>query len=595
MSSQDGSGSVGWSFVPNALRQRFVWKFLTTVAIVVVVTAGIGVVSLNTATATLTGQVDDRTTTTAELQADALDRWLDGHRETATQIGLRSDVQAGNATSVQAYFDAHRFDPDVISVSYVADDGRVLASTNTSRVNTSVTGTPVGGALAAGVPVGPAQVVEDSYTRRGSTVAGIVGNSVGSEGVILIEAALGDPVAGFDPKDRAGYTTLHDSDGMFFATVESPSSVPESVRRATNTGSANLESSAGEVVGHAPIAGTDWVIVRHLPASAAFAVREEIRTGILAVMGAPLLLLGGLVLVSGWRTGNALERLSAKAERIEGGDLDVELEQTRADEIGHLTAAFDSMRHSLKEEIHEARAARKEAEVSRAEAMELTEYLEATADEYSAVLAECAAGDLTVRMDANGEHDAMDRIAMDFNETVEELEKTTGQLKTFAEDVADSAEHVEQSTSTLRQASEQVAEAAQQVSLDAYEQQEQLADISAEMDAVATTLERYADEHEHLDLAEPLDRIRAVATTLSDVAEISEETTRAAETVAGAAEEQTAELNEVSQRADTLKQYARPLGDVLSRFKTDSEREFFFPSGPGNVGEETASESGPQN
>ncbi|MBO4247958.1 methyl-accepting chemotaxis protein [Halomicrobium sp. IBSBa] len=593
MDSQGDSGSDGWSVLPSAIRRRFVWKFLTTVAVVIVVTAGIGIVSLNTATATLTGQVDERTTTTAELQADALDRWLDGHRDTANQIGLRPDVQAGNASSVQSYFDAHRFGPDVVSVNYVADDGTVLASTNASRVDTTVTGTAVGEAITAGVPVGPAQVVDDTYARRGTTVAGIVGNSVGSEGVILVEASLGEPVAGFDPKDRSGYTTLHDSEGMLFATVESPANVPERVRRASDTGSVNLESSASEVVGHAPVAGTDWVIVRHLPASAAFAVREEIRTGILAVMGAPLVLLGGLVLVSGRRTGNALERLERKAGRIEDGDLDVTLEQTRADEIGRLTAAFDSMRQSLREEIEEARSARKAAEVSRAEAMELTGYLEATADDYSDVLAECAAGDLTVRMEPDGEHDAMDRIARDFNDTVAELEKTTGQLKTFAEDVADSADHVETSTATLRQASEQVAEAAQQVSLDAYEQQEQLAEISEEVDAVARTLERHADQHEALDLDEPLARIRAVATTLSDVAEISEETTQAAETVAGAAEEQTAELNEVSQQASTLKQYAGPLGDVLSRFRTESEREFFFPSGPGNVGEETANDSGP--
>ncbi|MFC6973560.1 hypothetical protein ACFQL1_01000 [Halomicroarcula sp. GCM10025709] len=52
------------------------------------------------------------------------------------------------------------------------------------------------------------------------------------------------------------------------------------------------------------------------------------------------------------------------------------------------------------------------------------------------------------------------------------------------------------------------------------------------------------------------------------------------ETVAGAAEEQAAELNEVSSRAEQLKRYAQPLGDILGRFETEAEHEFVFSGGP---------------
>jgi hypothetical protein len=52
------------------------------------------------------------------------------------------------------------------------------------------------------------------------------------------------------------------------------------------------------------------------------------------------------------------------------------------------------------------------------------------------------------------------------------------------------------------------------------------------------------------------------------------------ETVAGAAEEQAAELNEVSSRAEKPKRYAQPLGDILNRFETEAEHEFVFSGGP---------------
>jgi hypothetical protein len=53
-----------------------------------------------------------------------------------------------------------------------------------------------------------------------------------------------------------------------------------------------------------------------------------------------------------------------------------------------------------------------------------------------------------------------------------------------------------------------------------------------------------------------------------------------AENVAGAAEEQAAELNEVSERANDLQRYAAPLRDILGRFETEAEHEFVFSVGP---------------
>jgi methyl-accepting chemotaxis protein len=244
------------------------------------------------------------------------------------------------------------------------------------------------------------------------------------------------------------------------------------------------------------------------------------------------------------------------------------------------------------EEAQEARQdaehARKEAETSRAEAIELNNYLQQKADEYAEIMQQCGVGDLTQRMEPDGENDAMDRIASEFNEMIEELEKTTGQLKSFADQVDTAGQVVQSSSESVREASEQVADSIQRISDDAYDQKERLQGISETMDKLVDDLERVDNENPEIDLSESLDRIDSIVEQVNDVVELSEETLAESENVAGAAEEQAAELNEVSQRAEDLTRYAEPLREVLDRFETEAEHEFYFPTGPGSEESDTS-------
>nr|2RM8_A Chain A, Sensory rhodopsin II transducer [Natronomonas pharaonis] len=59
------------------------------------------------------------------------------------------------------------------------------------------------------------------------------------------------------------------------------------------------------------------------------------------------------------------------------GDLDVELETRREDEIGDLYAAFDEMRQSVRTSLEDAKNAREDAEQAQKRAEEInTELLE---------------------------------------------------------------------------------------------------------------------------------------------------------------------------------------------------------------------------
>jgi methyl-accepting chemotaxis protein len=209
----------------------------------------------------------------------------------------------------------------------------------------------------------------------------------------------------------------------------------------------------------------------------------------------------------------------------------------------------------------------------------MADYLQEKAEEFSVAMEQTAAGDMTTRMETDGENESMDRIAEEFNEMIEELEKTTGQLKSFSEEVAESGDVVLSSAESVREASEQVAESVQKISDEAYEQKDRLQAVSEDLDELVVSLEAFEDEHD-VDFSDTLEQFRSVATELQTAADISEEMMAESETVAGAAEEQAAELNEVSSRAEKLKRYARPLGDILERFETEAEHEFVFSGGP---------------
>jgi methyl-accepting chemotaxis protein len=67
---------------------------------------------------------------------------------------------------------------------------------------------------------------------------------------------------------------------------------------------------------------------------------------------------------------------------------------------------------------------------------------------------------------------------------------------------------------------------------------------------------------------------------LDEVTSTSDDIRNAAESASERTKQQAEELDEVSERADRLKRYAKPLGGILDRFETAAEHEFVFSGGP---------------
>jgi len=388
--------------------------------------------------------------------------------------------------------------------------------------------------------------------------------------------------------------TLYGTDGDREATVsvlnESGTVVLSSDRDALLTEAA-VEGSDGDsgavtetdddrAVGYAAVDTRGWIATNQLPTSEAYGLRETVSKQILLLLAVLVVSLGAIGLTIGRNTVRSVTDLADCATALREGDLETEIGSDREDEFGDVYDAFDEMRTSLKEQIDEAESARREAEVSRAEALELTEHLQEKATEYSRVMQRCAGGDLTQRMDGDEENEAMDRIASEFNEMIEELEKTVGQLETYVDEVEEGGAAVEESAAAVREASEQVADSIERISVDADEQTRRIEAVSATLSSLATRLAELAGQYDDEQLDKTLDDLRAATGEVESMVALTEQSQSEVSTVSAAAEEQAAELTEVSERANELQRYARPLRDILGRFETEAEHEFVFSTGP---------------
>lgn len=586
MSSQDDNadGSFLQSVVPESIRERFARKFLSAVVLIMLVTAVIGGILFLGVTDTLGEQVDEQTESTAQLQADQMENWLDGV-ERQTQLRAEAPVyNTGTNEEIRLVLASESVGEDVVAIHYVdVQNGTVEGSTVPTVRGTDLTEADVPWASddfqqVSGQAAAESNVylADQPYASPadGTEVIAFVTAPPRNEGhLLVVEAAIGGRISNFQQTSADAYTSIHGADGLVYDGGSSSKAVPEALGNGTNVTTAN-----GEVLGKAEVEGTDWTLVSHTPTESAFAVRNLVGVLTAVLFVVPLLLLGAVAVVFGRRTGRALQQLTGRAEAMEAGDLDVDLERQRADEIGRLTEAFDNMRSELKDQITEAERARKKAEVARAEAIEMSEHLQERAEDYSGTMQHCAAGDLTQRMTRDEANEAMDHIAREFNEMIEELEKTVGQLKSYVDEVETAGGEVEESANTVRLASEQVAESVQKIAIDADDQRERLQDLSADIDGLAESLEGAVDTNPAL--ASHLEEARSLVTEMNEIAQVSEEMQAEADTISAAAEEQAAELTTVSERANDLQRYAKPLRDILGRFETEAEHEFVFSVGP---------------
>ncbi|ADB62172.1 methyl-accepting chemotaxis sensory transducer [Haloterrigena turkmenica DSM 5511] len=525
--------------VPTAIRRRYAVKFGIALLIL-----GLSVGLLGAgATGAITNQVEDRVqedhASSAEQEAQSLQMWNEQNEHTIGTIA-RSDVVASDDPAAIQYrfldWQEH-LDADTFDISYVdLNNDTVTASTNEAyrdRATTEIDTVPDEAYSTAteNVPwVSDAYLAEGEFGQNTTVITYVQLSAENEDRAIIYTANLeayanqlqnddgvttmvldGDNEVMID--NTADYSESHGTFGMAYggdtSLLESARTEGATTRQVAGSSLA-FENDAydfgndGEyVTSAARIFGTDWVIVTHEPTDQALGFVTTIGRwgGIATIVG--VLMIGVVGVVLGRNTAVSIDRLTDKASKMEEGDLDVDLETKRIDNIGRLYEGFDSMRVALGEQIEEAEAAREDAERERERIAEINGQLERTADEYSDVMEAAAAGDLTARMDAETDNEAMAEIAADFNDMLEEIEETVADLNRFATDVATASEQVTASSEEVRSASEQVTESIQEISDGAEQQNQSLQSVTQEMSGLSTTTEEIAaSSNEVADIAE---------------------------------------------------------------------------------------------
>ncbi|MDS0282170.1 HAMP domain-containing protein [Haloarcula onubensis] len=600
------------SILPGFLARSFLAKFLVALLLISVVIVGVSANTYNQTSNQLTEETRTEYIGVANQSAAQIADWRESRSDTTRRLSQFEVVRSGTQQERQAFLQSEKeqLPEDVHNVHLVnLSNANITASTDESEVGQNLNTREAPWQTQTelvynsdGVFISSA---EEALTRSLVSFVTPVETTDGENRYLVVQADM-DALAGSLPAPSEDvYSQVVDSQGRIVAGTQETQALdrndgslsvytenPDQLGvlqsglngqtefvQGSDINGTTAPSHGSFAVAFAPVAGEDWVVATHVPLSTAYALRSTITTNLLVLSGAAFFGIAVIGIVFGRGATSALNRLTEKAERLEAGNLDIDLEVTRRDEFGQLTASFANMRDALRDRIQEAESARKEAEVSRQEALAMTDYLQEKAEDYSEVMQRCANGDLTQRMEIDNENDAMDRIAEEFNDMLGELEKTTGQLKTFSEEVAESSEIVLTNTENVRQSGERVTDSIEAINADATDQEARLEELAADLDGVIDRLHSLKG-NPHVDINEELAQFQSVADVLEQATGRSQSIRTEAESAAETSKQQADELDEVSERADRLKRYAKPLGGILDRFETAAEHEFVFSGGP---------------
>ncbi|ERJ07315.1 Htr16 transducer protein [Halorhabdus tiamatea SARL4B] len=553
MSKSPGIGSRIEQLLPDQIRKRYVRKFLLVVVIVTTLVLVVGVLAQSSVGAQLTDMRTQQLETSATQTADSMQQWDQRQRDIAEMIANHYTTSQFNANGIKDTMQSEVLSRDLLAAIHYVDieNGEIIRSTMEG-----LQGEPLSvrnlswerdGINPAGVDEGRGR--RTFYTVGGETrVAYISRTPEATTGMVLVYDVL-DRANALTASIENGSTTVVDEDGTILfdtdrnATLTQYSEGNETVEmiREADNGSVGVADRGDELVGYAPVNGSDWIVLEHAPKSAAFALRDSVTTQLIIVIGATLAGLLALTLFVRQDVIPSIRSVSDGANEIAAGNLDVDIKDDgRIDEIGEVRGAFretqsylgvvaeqaealarqdfedpvldedvpgdlgeslETMRTDLQESIEEIEAARKQAQVSEQEANELAESLQAKADDFSTVMAEAAEGDLTQRLDETAENEAMADIAVAANEMLEELEDALAGVRTFAADVDDSAEEIATNAREVKRVSEDVSASVQEIANGSDRQNEnvqaaseELTDLSAAIEEVASSADEVAQK-----------------------------------------------------------------------------------------------------
>jgi methyl-accepting chemotaxis protein len=511
------------------LRRSYAAKLMVALLAVVALTVTFGATIHIQTTNEIAADTEAELTEDASMQATALDTWVrnveGGARMTSAHPTLQSGDEAAIRDHLQRVADAETLPVGVVAVHYYdRPSTTIVASSNPAMegVNPGEQGAP----FATSPPTfdGSDDVyISDPFEVPvvDFPVLAVMSPVQGTDGAVIYMVNLEARMQQFAASSGASAARVIDGGGQYIAHPDTDRILTDhegSAASMSRMQSSPMYMEGGDVVmGSAPLATNDWVVMVHTPKSEAFALADSVTSKLTGLILLSVVSLGLIGVTVGSNTVISLRRLTARADEMADGNLDTSLDWNRRDEIGQLYGALASLRDSLSSSLAEAEAARNEAESARADAESTTRTLERTAGDYEDVMSEVADGDLTRRVDADRDSEAMAAIGHAFNGMVDQLEATLGDVAAFADHVANEAEEVRTSSREVRSASEDAADAVNEISDGAHRQTERLHDVADEVGTLSAGAEETAAT------------VQQVATTAEEAAEAGADGRDAAE------------------------------------------------------------------
>ncbi|MFB6140954.1 MAG: methyl-accepting chemotaxis protein [Halosimplex sp.] len=582
-------------YLPDRVRRSYVRQFATAVAVILLVLVFVlgGVYAAESHSRR--ASVDSALRSTTEQQAQKVAAWHNQYissTKLVSQSGkLRPDETRTMGSTLRSI--ENSLPEAVVGVHYVYWKNQTVISSSQSLRGDQTERFPwLSRAEFEGVGVTTVQTTAAYRYDNETRMAFISPTQYGVGYAAAIEVSVSDsfdlegPVAGSDTRllyrnatylhgtspDRVG--TAYDGPGarnLYNRTQYNPQlwslSVPSTYENAT------VVRQNGDVVSYAGVPGARMAVVNAAD-TGIYGVPTQTKLYLVLVFVFVGLSLGTVGFVVERPVARSVSRLAERTEALENGDLDVELESHRKDEIGTLYGRFASMRDSLAERIEqvetareEARAeadeARREAERERAAAEEFTEHLEETADAYGGTIRACADGDLTRRLEPDEESEAMAAVARAFNDMMGDLEEMVARVRSFSDDVARSTSEASAATQDVRATSRDVSDAVSDIAADASEQDDYLGEVTEEMNDLSATVEEVAATTDTV-----ADLAAETETLASDGSDAATEAMSEMETIESRTEETAAEIGALDEEVERVAEIVELIGDIASQTNT---------------------------
>ena len=213
-----------------------------------------------------------------------------------------------------------------------------------------------------------------------------------------------------------------------------------------------------------------------------------------------------------------------------------------------------------KSEIQDVEEAKAEVEQRREEVEWLNQHLETKADTYSAAMDRAADGDLTVRLDADSESEAMEQIGAAFNEMMDDIESTMQDVQSFAGEVSAASEKTVEGVDTAEARSEDVSRSVTEIAEGADEQREMLEQVSGEMNNLSATIEEVASSTE------------TVADAAQQTASIADEGQDTAGAAIDSVNESQDAIDETAEKVRVLDERMADIGEIVDLISDIAEQ-----------------------